>query len=330
MPTTLDQGITEFIMKKKLLLDEVVQEVHKKIIGQDELIHALLIWLLTHGHILLEWVPWIAKTLTIDTLSRVLHGDFKRIQFTPDLLPSDLIGTEIYNQWNKKFEVKKWPIFTNFLLADEINRASSKVQSALLESMAEKQITIGEETHKLPDPFLVLATQNPIEQSGTYKLPEAQLDRFMLKVYIDYPSKDEEKEIMKNIYNIELCKIKQILNHDDLIAMQSLVKDIHVSENIYEYINDIVFASRTPEEYWLDDIAKYISYGFSPRWSIALMKTAQAEAFLQGRDFVIPEDIKKVAQYTLPHRLVTNYEAIADNVSPRDIVDTILNSITVK
>ena len=330
MPGKTNESMTTSILEKKVLLDLVVQEVHKKIVGQDELIHALLIWLLTHGHILLEWVPWIAKTLIVDTLAKVLHWDFKRIQFTPDLLPSDLIGTEIYNQWNKKFEVKKWPIFTNFLLADEINRASSKVQSALLESMAEKQITIWEETHKLPDPFLVLATQNPIEQSGTYKLPEAQLDRFMLKVYVNYPTKDEEKEIMKNIYSIELCKVKQILNHDDLTSIQALVKDVHVSENIYDYINDIVFASRNPKESWLDDIAKYISYGFSPRWSIALMKTAQAEAFLQWRDFVIPEDIKKMAQYTLTHRLVTNYEAIADNVSPRDIVDTILNSIAVK
>ena len=330
MVITRKKKETNKVAEKKQLIDNVTQEIHKKVVGQEELIHVLLIGLLIHGHILLEWVPGIAKTLTIDSLAKSLHGNFKRIQFTPDLLPSDLIGTEIYNQWTQKFEVKKWPIFTNFLLTDEINRASSKVQSALLEWMAEGQVTIWEESFPLESPFLVLATQNPIEQAGTYKLPEAQLDRFMLKVIVGYPKKEDEKEIMKRIYKIENTTIKQVLKKKDLQDIQNLIKEVHVSDTILDYINDIVFASRSPEEYELDDLAKYISYGFSPRGSLALLKASQAEAFLDGRDFVLPEDIKKVAPYALTHRLVTNYEAIADNISNEHIVERILNTIPIK
>jgi len=330
MVITKNKNDTNEIVKKRELIDKVIEEIHKKVIWQDDLIHILLIGLLIHGHILLEWVPGIAKTLTIDSLAKSLHGNFKRIQFTPDLLPSDLIGTEIYNQWTQKFEVKKWPIFTNFLLADEINRASSKVQSALLEWMAEGQVTIWEESFSLELPFLVLATQNPIEQAGTYKLPEAQLDRFMLKVVVDYPQKKDEKEIMKRIYEIESTTIKQVLKKKDLQDMQNLIKEVHISDVIFDYINDIIFASRFPEEYELDDLAKYISYGFSPRGSLALFKASQAEAFLDGRDFVLPEDVKKVAPYALTHRLVTNYEAIADNISNEYIVERILDSIPIR
>lgn len=330
MVITRKKDETNKITEKKELIDKAKKEIHKKIIWQDELIHVLLIGLLTQWHILLEWVPGIAKTLTIDSLAKSLHGDFKRIQFTPDLLPSDLIGTEIYNQWTQKFEVKKWPIFTNFLLADEINRASSKVQSALLEWMAEWQVTIWEESFKLESPFLVLATQNPIEQAWTYKLPEAQLDRFMLKVVVTYPKKEDEKEIMMRIYEIENTIIKQVLKQKDLQNIQNTIKEIHASDTILDYINDIIFASRFPEKYGLDDLTKYISYGFSPRGSLALLKASQAEAFLNGRDFVIPEDVKKVAPYSLTHRLVTNYEAIADNISNKYIVEKILDTIPIK
>ncbi len=324
------KNLNELILEKANIISDLRKEIHKKVIWQENLIHILLVGLITEWHILLEWVPGIAKTLTVDTLSKALHGKFQRIQFTPDLLPSDLIGTEIYNQWSGKFKTKKWPIFTNFLLADEINRASSKVQSALLEVMAEQQVTIWEETYKIDDPFLVLATQNPIEQSGTYKLPEAQLDRFMLKINVGYPKESEEKEIMKNIYKIEEEKINTILKKEELYEIQSLVKQVYVSENILDYINNIIFSSRYPEKYNLHNISKYINYGFSPRGSISLMKSAQANAFLEGRDFVLPEDVKYMAQYTLTHRLVTNYEAIADNISNEDIIRIILDSIKIK
>ncbi len=308
--------------EKKELIEQVITEVHKKIIGQESLVRDLIIWLLTWGHILLEWVPWVAKTLTIDTLSKTLDLDFSRVQFTPDLLPSDLIWTQIYNQAKSNFETKKGPIFTNFLLADEINRAPSKVQSALLEAMAEKQITIWEESYKLSEPFIVLATQNPIEQSGTYKLPEAELDRFMMKSYVEYPTPEEEIQILQNLKSIENDWVKKILKKKDILELQKLISEIHVSENIIEYITDIIGASRKQH--------KYLNYGVSPRWSISLLKAAKVVAFLDGRDFVIPEDIKEIAIPVLAHRLVLNYEAIADEVNAESIVKEILNSVKIK
>ncbi len=326
---TYNLELEQKILEKKEILDLVMIEVHKKIIGQEKLIRDLIISLLTGGHILLEWVPWIAKTLTIDTLAKTLDLDFKRVQFTPDLLPSDLIGTEIYNQAKSKFETVKWPIFTNFLLADEINRAPSKVQSALLEVMAEKQVTIWDETFVLDRPFITLATQNPIEQSGTYKLPEAELDRFLLKANVEYPSLEEEKKIISNIYEIENIETKKIIKKAEILELQELVSEVFVSENIVEYIADLVFATRNPEKYWLEEIWKYLNYWVSPRWSLALLKWAKAIAFLSWRSFVIPEDIKEIAVSALAHRLVLNYDAVADEVSEIDIINMVLDRVKI-
>ncbi len=310
------------IIEKKALIEKVIAEVHKKIIGQEKLVRDLIIGLLTWWHILLEWVPWVAKTLTIDTLSKTIDLDFSRVQFTPDLLPSDLIGTQIYNQSKSDFETKKWPIFTNFLLADEINRAPSKVQSALLEAMAEKQITIWDESFKLSDPFIVLATQNPIEQSGTYKLPEAELDRFMMKSYVEYPSQEEEAEILSKLDSIEHDKVSKVIKKKEILEIQKIVSDIHVSENIIAYITDIIAVTRAKH--------KFLSYWVSPRWSISLVKAAKVVAFLDWRDFVIPEDIKEIAGSVLAHRLVLNYDAIAEDITSESIVNEILNSVKIK
>jgi MoxR-like ATPase len=293
------------------------------------LLRDLFIWLLTWWHILLEWVPWIAKTLTIDTLARTLNLDFKRIQFTPDLLPADLIWTEIYNSSKSHFETIKWPIFTNFLLADEINRAPWKVQSALLEVMAEKQVTIWDKTYILDKPFIVFATQNPIEQSWTYRLPEAELDRFLLKVNVSYPSLDEEKEIIKNIYNIEWEKIQKIITREEVLELQELVKDVYVSQNIVDYIWDLVFSTRNPSLYWLEEIEKYLNYWVSPRWSLSLLKASQALAFLEWRNFVLPEDVKNIAVSALAHRLVLNYDARADDITEVDIINKILSKVSI-
>lgn len=314
--------IKKEIEEKRELIETIITEIHKKIVGQDKLVKDLIIVLLSSGHILLEWVPWVAKTLTIDTLSKTLNLDFSRVQFTPDLLPSDLIWTEIYNQAKSEFETKKGPIFTNFLLADEINRAPSKVQSALLEAMAEKQITIWEESFKLTEPFIVLATQNPIEQSGTYKLPEAELDRFMMRSFVEYPSKEDEVKILQNLDSIENDKVNKILTKKDLLEIKELVSKIHVSENIINYITDLVFATRANH--------KYLSYWVSPRWSISLIKASKVLAFLDWRDFVIPEDIKEIAVSVLAHRLVLNYEAVADEITPESIILEILNSVKIK
>ena len=310
-------------------LEAVKTEVHKTIIGQETLVENLLIALISGGHILLEWVPGVAKTLTIDTLSKTLDLWFKRIQFTPDLLPSDLVGTEIYNMWKNTFDTKKGPIFANFLLADEINRAPSKVQSALLEAMAEKQVTIGDETYQLPEPFIVLATQNPIEQSGTYKLPEAQLDRFLLKAYVEYPTYEEEKIILESINTRASYTTKKILSKEDVLSIKKIVSEIHVSDSINEYATNLVFATRDPEKYDLWDIWKYMSYGVSPRWSISLIKGSQAVALLRWRDFVIPEDIKYIAKSALAHRLVLNYEAIADDIKAENIIESILEKVKI-
>ena len=314
--------LEENIIEKKDLINKLILEVHKKIVWQESLVRDLIIGLLTWGHILLEWVPWVAKTLTIDTLSKAIELDFSRVQFTPDLLPSDLIGTQIYNQSKNNFETKKGPVFTNFLLADEINRAPSKVQSALLEAMAEKQITIWDESYKLDSPFIVLATQNPIEQSGTYKLPEAELDRFMMKSFVNYPTLEEEKEILTRLNSIENDHVEKVLSKKEILEIKELVEEIHVSENIIDYITDIIFETRKDN--------KYLSYWVSPRWSISLVKASKAVAFLNWRDFVIPEDVKEIAISVLSHRLVLNYEAIAEEIKSEEIIKTILENVKIK
>lgn len=292
------------------------------------MVNRLLIGLFTNGHILLEGVPGLAKTLTVNTLSKVLHLDFKRIQFTPDLLPADLIGTMIYNQLNANFEVKKGPIFSNIILADEINRSPAKVQSALLEAMQEKQVTIGENTFSLDKPFLVLATQNPVDQEGTYPLPEAQVDRFMMKVNIEYPSKADELEVMRRMTNSKFTsEVRPILNKEEIFDIRSAINEVQIAEALENYIIEIVFSTRFPEKYGMHEEAKYIQFGASPRASINLNLAAKANAFMQGRDYVLPEDIKEVAEDVLNHRIILNYEAEADNVSTRDLINKILDKI---
>jgi len=308
-------------------IDDLISEIKKVITGQDELVRDLLITLFCRWHILIEWVPGLAKTLTISTLSKALDLDFSRVQFTPDLLPSDLIWARVYTPETKEFYIKTWPIVSNFVLADEINRAPSKVQSALLEAMAERQVTIADKTIKLQDPFIVLATQNPIEQDWTYSLPEAQLDRFLFKTIVSYPNQKEEIEIMKNNnLNNDAIQVKKILWKKDIIKIQELIKETYVDENIYEYIKDIVFYTRDlTNEVW-----KYLFYWASPRASISLLHSAKAQAFLSGRDFVIPEDIKAVAKQVLRHRIILNYEALAENIQVDDLIETILKRVKVK
>ena len=306
---------------------DVIREVHKKIVWQDDLIKSMIIWLLAKGHILIEWVPWLAKTLTVDTVSKTLDLWFNRVQFTPDLLPSDLIWTEIYNQKTWEFLIKKWPIFNNFILADEINRAPSKVQSALLEAMAEKHITIWKETFDLDEPFIVLATQNPIEQSGTYRLPEAQLDRFMMKVTVEYVDKKSEKQMYKKLNDdFENIKINKILSKKQIKEIQKILSDIYVSDNIYEYVTDLIDSTRNKS---LEKVSKYISYGISPRWGLSLIAWAKVLALMDSRTFVTPEDIKQIAKSVLSHRLILNYEAVVDNISNNDIINDILNWVKV-
>lgn len=310
-------------------IQKVITEVHKKVVGQDNLIKSLIIGLLTKWHILLEWVPWLAKTLTIDSLSKTLDLWCNRIQFTPDLLPSDLIGTEIFNTKTGEFSIKFWPVFNNFILADEINRAPSKIQSALLEAMAEKQVTIGNKSYQLDEPFIVLATQNPVEQSGTYKLPEAQLDRFLLKTQVTYPKKEDEIEMYKKITSKEQQDIEKILHKEDILHIQNLVSQIYVSENIYTYVFSIVDASRNPENYHLEWWKDNILYGISPRWWLALIWAAKVIALMQGRTFVIPEDIKEIAIDALAHRVVLTYEASANDITSEDIIQKIIDTIEV-
>lgn len=326
---THNNDIKEKIIKANEKLELVINEVKKKIVGQDNLIKALLVSLLARGHILLEWAPGLAKTLSVETLSKTLDLTFKRIQFTPDLLPSDLLGAKIYRQEKNEFYTKKWPIFANFILADEVNRAPSKVQSAMLEAMAERQVTIWEDTMKLDSPFVVLATQNPIEQEGTFNLPEAQLDRFLLKVVIDYPTSEEEKEIMKRYSNPSDVILKKILHKDDILKLQDLAEDIYVDDKIYEYVKDIVLSTRYPDRYWISSIKGYISYWVSPRASIALVKSAKSLALLEGRSFVLPEDIKEIAHLVLRHRLILSYEAMADDITPDYIISEILNNVKI-
>ena len=320
----------EKIINASNKIKEVIDEVHKKIVWQDELIKSMIIWLLSKWHILIEWVPWLAKTLTVDTLSKTLDLWFNRLQFTPDLLPSDLIWTEIYNQKTWEFIIKKWPIFNNFILADEINRAPSKVQSALLEAMAEKHITIWKETFNLDEPFIVLATQNPVEQSGTYRLPEAQLDRFMMKIDVSYSTKDEEKEMYKKLNDdFESIKINKILNKRDIINIQKTLKNIYVSDNIFEYVSDIIDSTRNPKKYWLENIDWYLNYWISPRWGLSLIAWAKVLAMIDSRSFVVPEDIKKIAKNTLSHRLVLNYEAVVNDITNDDIIKIILDWVKI-
>ena len=309
---------------------EVIQEVKKVVVGQDKMINRLLIGLFTNGHILLEGVPGLAKTLTVNTLAKVLHLDFNRIQFTPDLLPADLIGTMIYNQQASSFEVKKGPIFSNVILADEVNRSPAKVQSALLEAMQEKQVTIGETTYSLDRPFLVLATQNPVDQEGTYPLPEAQVDRFMMKVHIDYPSKSDEMEVMRRMSNMQYtADVQPILSKQDIFDIRDQINKVTLAEPLEHYIIELVFATRFPMDYGLKDEAKYILFGVSPRASINLNLAAKAVAFMDGRDYVLPEDIKEIAEDVLNHRILLNYEAEADQISTRDLVKTLLEKVPI-
>ncbi|MFA0961787.1 AAA family ATPase [Roseivirga sp. BDSF3-8] len=311
-------------------IQNVFREIGKVVVGQEYMVNRLLIGLFTHGHVLLEGVPGLAKTLTVNTLANVLHLDFKRIQFTPDLLPADLVGTMIYNQQRAEFEVKKGPIFANIVLADEVNRSPAKVQAALLESMQERQVTIGETTYKLDTPFLVLATQNPVDQEGTYPLPEAQVDRFMMKVYVDYPSKEDELEIMRRMANLSFHRtVETHLTKEDIFAIRDEINKVNMSESLERYIIELVFATRRPEDYKLTEEAAYIQFGASPRASINLNRAAKAVAYFDGRDYVLPEDIKEVATDVLNHRILLNFEAEADGVSTHQIIRTILNKVPI-
>ena len=308
----------------------VFGEMAKVVVGQDYMINRLLIGLFTQGHILLEGVPGLAKTLTVSTLADVLHLDFQRMQFTPDLLPADLVGTMIYNQQKAAFEVKKGPIFSNLILADEINRSPAKVQSALLEAMQEKQVTIGETTFKLDKPFLVLATQNPVDQEGTYPLPEAQVDRFMMKVHVDYSTKDQELEVMRRMSNLSFDRnVDTILSKEDVFAIRGEINDVKMSESLERYIIELVFATRDAKQFGMEDTANYIQFGASPRASINLNLAAKAIAYFDERDYVLPEDIKEIAPDVLNHRIMLNYEAEADGISTHDIVRTILNKVPI-
>ncbi|MBF0976008.1 MAG: AAA family ATPase [Bacteroidetes bacterium] len=321
--------LNERIERHSAFVDTVVMGMNRNIVGQKHLIDSLLIGLLSDGHILLEGVPGLAKTLAIKTLAQLLDADFKRIQFTPDLLPADVVGTLIYNQKNEEFTVKRGPVFSNFILADEINRAPAKVQSALLEAMQEKQVSIGDDTFKLPSPFLVMATQNPIEQEGTYPLPEAQVDRFMLKVIVNYPKKEEEQQIIRQNLEWEREAIKSVISTSEIIEARKLVKSVYMDEKIERYIVDIVFATRFPEEFGLKKLKGMISYGASPRASINMALAAKAYAFIKRRGYVIPEDIRAVAHDVLRHRIGLSYEAEANSMTSEEIINDILNAIEV-
>ncbi|MBQ6083346.1 MAG: AAA family ATPase [Bacteroidales bacterium] len=321
--------LNEKIQRESQFIDLINMEMGKVIVGQKHMTERLLIGLLSNGHILLEGVPGLAKTLAIKTLSNIVDADFSRIQFTPDLLPADLVGTMIYSQKNEEFIVRKGPVFANFVLADEINRSPAKVQSALLEAMQEHQVTIGESTFALPDPFLVMATQNPIEQEGTYPLPEAQVDRFMLKVVIDYPKKEEEKVILRQNINKEYPEVHKVTSTKDILNARKVCREVYLDEKIENYITDIVFASRYPEEFKLKKFAGMISYGGSPRASINLAMAAKAYAFIKRRGYVIPEDVRAVTPDVMRHRIGLTYEAEAENITTEDIINEILNIVEV-
>jgi len=321
--------LNDRIQRESSFIDLITMEMNKVIVGQKHLTESLLIGLLSDGHILLEGLPGLAKTLAINTLAQTIDAGFSRIQFTPDLLPADVIGTMIYSPKTEEFSVKKGPIFTNFVLADEINRAPAKVQSALLEAMQEKQVTIGDTTFQLQKPFLVMATQNPIEQEGTYPLPEAQMDRFMLKVVIEYPKKDEEQLIVRQNIQRTFPKANKILSTDDIVKARDVVKDVYMDEKIERYIVDIVFATRQPEEYGLANLREMISFGGSPRASINLSKAAKAYAFIKRRGYVVPEDVRAVCHDVLRHRIGLTYQAEAENLTTEDIINEILNKVEV-
>jgi MoxR-like ATPase len=324
------RALNEKIQRESSFVDLLTMEMDKVIVGQKYMVERLLVGLLANGHILLEGVPGLAKTLAITTLATTVKADFSRIQFTPDLLPADLIGTMIYSQKREEFSIKKGPIFANFILADEINRAPAKVQSALLEAMQEKQVTIGDTTFPLPKPFLVLATQNPVEQEGTYPLPEAQVDRFMLKVVLGYPNKEEEKQIIRsNIAKAGMPTANQILKPEDIIKARETVREVYMDEKIEQYIVDIVFATRNPEDYGLEKLKDLITFGGSPRASISLALASKAYAFIKRRGYVIPEDVRAIAKDVLRHRIGLSYEAEAENVTTEDIINDILNAVVV-
>lgn len=317
------------IEQQSTFVTNLVSGMDRVIVGQKHLVDSLLIGLLSDGHILLEGVPGLAKTLAIKTLAQLIDSEYSRIQFTPDLLPADVVGTLIYSQKEEKFNVKKGPVFANFVLADEINRAPAKVQSALLEAMQEKQVTIGSETFQLPNPFLVMATQNPIEQEGTYQLPEAQVDRFMLKVVIDYPTLEEEKRIIRENIQGQMPTVTPVSTADEIIRARSVVREVYIDEKIEQYIADIVFATRYPDRYGLKDMSSLISFGGSPRASISLAKAARAYAFIKRRGYVVPEDVRAVAHDVLRHRVGLTYEAEAINVSSEEIISRIINKVEV-
>jgi MoxR-like ATPase len=323
------KAINEKIQRESAFVDALQVEIGKVIVGQKHMVERLLVGLLSNGHILLEGVPGLAKTLSIKTLAAAVDAKFQRIQFTPDLLPADLIGTMVFNQKESTFQVKKGPIFANFILADEINRSPAKVQSALLEAMQERQVTIGDQTFKLPEPFLVLATQNPIEQEGTYPLPEAQVDRFMLKVKIGYPAKEEELLIMRSNVNGSAPTVNKVIDPKDIVRARSVVNEIYMDEKIERYILDIVFATRSPKEYKLDKLSSLISYGASPRASINLALGAKAYAFIKRRGYVIPEDVRAISMDVLRHRVAVTYEAEAEEVTSEHIIQEVLNKIEV-
>ena len=322
--------LNERIERESVFVDALTMEMGRVIVGQKHLVDSLLIGLLSGGHILLEGVPGLAKTLAITTLAQAVDAKFSRIQFTPDLLPADLIGTLMYSQKTEEFSVRKGPVFANFVLADEINRSPAKVQSALLEAMQEKQVTIGDHTYKLPEPFLVLATQNPLEQEGTYPLPEAQVDRFMLKVKISYPKRQEEREIVRlNLSGAGMPKINKVILPEDIAKARAVVNDVYMDEKIEKYIIDIIFATREPMEYNLPNLVPLISYGGSPRASISLAKASKAYAFIKRRGYVIPEDVRAVCHDVLRHRIGITYEAEAENITTEEIITDILNNVEV-
>ena len=322
--------LNERIERESLFVDTLSREVGKVIVGQRHLIDTLLIGLLSNGHILLEGVPGLAKTLAITTLAKAVDARFSRIQFTPDLLPADIVGTLIYSQKREEFYVKRGPIFANFVLADEINRSPAKVQSALLEAMQERQVTIGDETWPLPEPFLVLATQNPLEQEGTYPLPEAQVDRFMLKARITYPKKQEERDIVRmNLSGAGMPTVNKVISPEDIVKARKVVEDVYMDEKIEKYIVDIIFATREPAEYKLPNLVSLIAYGGSPRASISLAKAARAYAFIRRRGYVIPEDVRAVCHDVLRHRIGLTYEAEAENITSEELITDILNNVIV-
>ena len=321
--------LNDLIASKSNFVGMITQGMDQTIVGQKHLVDSLLIALLANGHVLLEGVPGLAKTLAIKTLASLIDAKYSRIQFTPDLLPADVVGTMVYSAKQEKFEVRRGPVFANFVLADEINRAPAKVQSALLEAMQERQVTIGKDTFKLDDPFLVLATQNPIEQEGTYPLPEAQVDRFLIKVIIGYPNKEEEKQIIRQNIKAEKREVSALVNPEDIIEVRKIVQQIYVDEKIERYIVDIVFATRFPQDYGLNDLTSIISFGASPRASISLALAARAYAFLKGRGYVIPEDVRAVCHDVMRHRIGLSYEAEANNISADEVISEILDKIAV-